>query len=146
MHTDPISPADDTAAGLIARADDALRRADVATALAAASAAVTAAQPGRERTVARRLHGDALQLGGDRLAARAEYDLALAEAMATGDDSEAMLLHNGIGVTAKFTGEVYLAATHYGHALAILQARGGDDAMLGACTTTSAVSRTPAAT
>jgi hypothetical protein len=62
------------------------------------------------------------------------------------DDVEALLLHNGIGVTAKFTGEVDLAAEHYGRALEILEARGGDDRCSAACTTTWAAWPTPGAT
>lgn len=117
---------------LLEQARDALGRRDADAAVTAAAAAVTAASPGRQRVVARRTLGEALLLDGDRYAARAAYVAALdeaADALPPGD-VEVLLLHNGIGVTAKFTGEVELAEHHYGVALALLEARGGDDQLL----------------
>ncbi len=122
----------DTPATLLARAEECMRLADAAEAIIVATAAVALAAPGRDRVVCRRTLGNALLLAGDRLAARDAFIQALREVREhfDEDDVEALFLHNGIGVTAKFTGEVELAAWHYGQALEILQARGGDEQML----------------
>ena len=120
--------AEETSAALLSRARAAMSWSDTAE----ATAAVALAAPGRDRVVCRRVYGEALLLAGDRLAARRVYAEALDEVReALGeDDVEALLLHNGIGITAKITGEVDLAAHHYGRALEILDARGGGDQLL----------------
>ena len=122
----------DTLTTLLARARECLGRADTAGAITMAEAAVALASPGRDQIVARRTLGDAQLLSGDRLTARQTFVRALDEVHEhfDDDDVEALLLHNCIGVTAKFTGEVELAACHYERALEILRSRGGDDLML----------------
>lgn len=123
-----------TAATLIGQAQAAMARTDPAAAVAPATEAVAVARPGRDRIVCGRVLGEALQASGDRMAARAAFVTALAEAEVAlpADDVELMLLHNDLGITAKFTGEVAAAAEHYGRALDLLQSRGGDDMMLAA--------------
>lgn len=123
-----------TAASLVVEAQAAMARTDPAAAAGYAASAVERAAPGRDRIVCRRVQGEALQAAGDRMGARAALATALAEAETClpADDVELLLLHNDLGITAKFTGEVIVAAEHYQRALDILQTRGGDDMMLAA--------------
>ncbi len=122
----------DTPATLLDRARECMVGADTTEAILLATSAVDLAAPGRDRVICRRTLGEAFMLAGDRLAARQAFTEALDEVREHFDehDVEALLLHNCIGITAKFTGEVELASSHYGRALEILRARGGDEQML----------------
>lgn len=85
------------------------------------------------RVAAQRERADALLQAGDRLGARDAYSQALvvAEHELGPGHRELVLLHNGLGVTAKFTGEVDVAAHHYARALELVEGRDDADDLLG---------------
>ncbi len=81
-----------------------------------------------------RMRGEALLASGDRPGARKALTaaLALCEASIGSQDGDAAVLHNGLGIVGKFSGDFEAAADHYARAGAIFAQIGTSDRVLGA--------------